>query len=829
MYKVARWLAGHKIAALENEVAQLASLRVTSTLDILAGWRAQRVLQERYGLAALAMFSCQLDLPLLQDGQTVAAKLNRLAVAITEVYDPRHHIAPDDAYYLADGPAASKRPDGTYEFQTKTHPGAVGKVNVRASVLERELYRMNRPLWQDYITARDTWPDMPRLFNDQAAALILYALALDGLFRKPLALAFALLVVDGLAKELTNLVKGMGWNGTLHGATLCEAETLRGRAVGTVDLGVESAARVDTSKLQTYEPDPQQLRRAIQLVLEHELQGERRQIAWEDVDSYWHRRLAYTANGAHHDHRYQLNAVPGIRNTRRSASEQMAVNPLHAWDGSCRYSASLKLEHGKSRALFSADTSSYYCFNHLLTPVERAWANRIVVLDPGRGGTIGIGARLDSGPKGVHTMLDYTDFNSQHSLQAQAMVIEETCKWVNYPDPLAQRLVRSFYQSYIRVGGKLRRVRGTLMSGHRATTYINSVLNRAYLLCAYPPMSSLYAIHVGDDVYLRTPDRATAAAIIAAAATAGIRINPVKQSVGEVTAEFLRCAYSGGEAHMYPARSISSLVSGNWVSEVKLTPESALQSFTRSAWAFENRTGCRGKAAILNVLFREACGLPRPIATELALGRVSVNGGPVRYGGQTVKVVRAVTHTRYAPKQGKWHYPGAYRDAIGPNGRRATNEYITHAMTAMDKAAVEVVGTVPVNSMLRTSYSKAIASSSGSGCPLPLERLRLRTETHHLRVLAPSYIEMMRRRKAHHNPVAGSFIATLLLPTMDRTQQDQFMRVTGVPEADIAEFTHTSTALPTLAMGVIGYAELEAVNVHREAIQPVYAKRRFYV
>ncbi len=37
------------------------------------------------------------------------------------------------------------------------------------------------------------------------------------------------------------------------------------------------------------------------------------------------------------------------------------------------------------------------------------------------------------------------------------------------------------------------------MSGHRATTFINTVLNEAYILCAVPKVEE-YRLHVGDDV-----------------------------------------------------------------------------------------------------------------------------------------------------------------------------------------------------------------------------------------------------------------------------------------------------------------------------------------
>ncbi len=102
-------------------------------------------------------------------------------------------------------------------------------------------------------------------------------------------------------------------------------------------------------------------------------------------------------------------------------------------------------------------------------------------------------------------MLDYDDFNSQHSLESIKLLFETVCEYVGYDADLSARVINSFDQSEVYVGGaKCGRLRGTLMSGHRGTTFINTILNEAYILCAYPRARNYYRLHVGDDVYIRT-------------------------------------------------------------------------------------------------------------------------------------------------------------------------------------------------------------------------------------------------------------------------------------------------------------------------------------
>ncbi len=76
-------------------------------------------------------------------------------------------------------------------------------------------------------------------------------------------------------------------------------------------------------------------------------------------------------------------------------------------------------------------------------------------------------------------MFDFKDFNSAHRLASQKTAIRTL--FAKLPDDWRCWLERSIDNIWIRnPDDTWGRVRGTLMSGHRMTSIINSILNAAY-------------------------------------------------------------------------------------------------------------------------------------------------------------------------------------------------------------------------------------------------------------------------------------------------------------------------------------------------------------
>nr|AED99798.1 RNA-dependent RNA polymerase [Trichomonas vaginalis virus 4] len=237
-----------------------------------------------------------------------------------------------------------------------------------------------------------------------------------------------------------------------------------------------------------------------------------------------------------------------------------------------------KLEHGKTRYIYNCDTVSYLYFDYILNYIESIWANSHVLLNPDALNAEKF-ATLEY-PK--YCMIDYTDFNSQHTLTSMKVVFEVLKEFLpSEMFPVLDWCITSFDNMTIRD----KKWRSTLPSGHRATTFINSVLNRAYLL---PYIGTIVSYHCGDDVLLcgdydyqnlitRLP----------------YELNPSKQSFGP-HAEFLRLHRHGEKVIGYPTRAISSLVSGNWLSTTSWNWQPSLLSVTNQI----NAIICRSQLSI---------------------------------------------------------------------------------------------------------------------------------------------------------------------------------------------------------------------------------------
>ncbi|BDN79612.1 putative RNA dependent RNA polymerase [Noggi virus] len=786
-------------------------------------WNQQDTLMSKYGFMAMCFYLAQVDLPCIQHRAALqTANLRLLAAALS---DPRLHLtvaALSDS--MQDNSCSTSPVRRPPIFKVKSHQGAIGKVNVPYRTMRACLGDFDPMLAQQAIYCERNYEALKILYDDQASAWLMMSVAFAGTHPKPFDLALNMVLLPAVAKQLTNLLKGLGANGTLIGANLCELDTLQGRGVGELSLANEVNSRCRRALLQCFEPNVSSLRQAIREVIDMELPVQHRAVQWEDVDHFWSRRVAHTSNGSHHDHRFKCTFMPHAQHTRRSAMEQVARNLITSWDGMSVYTPSVKLEHGKSRALFSSDTSCYYAFSHLLTTVERKWMGYKVVLDPGAGGTVGMVERVQSSKAPYYLMLDYSDFNSQHTIVAQKMVIEEVCNALGYDTILGERLVQSFDHMYIKqayVRGKatvLRHVAGTLMSGHRATSFINSVLNRAYLLVAAPEIRPMFALHVGDDTLIRVPDRVTAATIICKCTNAGLRMNPVKQSIGDVTFEFLRSATCGNCTYMYAARCVSSFISGNWTSMHKLQPDEAATTFARAAWTFDNRTGCNGKGRLLARAIAIVMRISLHDAVQIAGGTASVNNGPVRYAGDTYTTWRAVETPK--PQQ-EMHSLARVVPVVAQN---ATRDYMTKCETAYDQAARRIVNRSPLNSMLKASYAKALTSDSSVKLPLPVY------QKHQYR-MSVTEVQQLHGRDliAGYNPLNSSFEAMLLVPNMTDSEAALFCKATGLSREHVDAVRRAERRKPVLVLSPIGYADAAGYIPAMDYMCPLMGNHKYYI
>lgn len=593
-------------------------------------------------------------------------------------------------------------------FPFKYHPAATMKTNVRMSDLLRSLAS------QGILARFETmiYALAGRVSDDQACSAILYASGLAP-HLGPYAYEFASCCVlsPKNAKGLSTALKALGANSHPTGALLIEADTLQGRGVGSVDLLQEAKYRCDPSLVaaSVIDLDPELLRLAIDDILDEELKVDKVEIP--TPQEFWQRRWLWCVNGSHSrvlDRRGGLDTrsiFPGVdRVYRRMYAEAQSEEPLTSWDAQVSVSASEKLEHGKTRAIFACDTLSYFAFEHLLSPVEKAWRGVRVVLDPGTMGHLGVAnriARIQIG--GVHVMLDYDDFNSQHSTSSMKVLFQALTERIGYPPDLAGNILSSFDNMWLYCKGTLvGRAEGTLMSGHRATTFINSVLNAAYIrLSLGKEVYERYkAVHVGDDIYMNAPTHSDAALVLTRAQALGCRMNPAKQSVGTVGAEFLRMGIRPGGAVGYFARSVASAVSGNWVTEARQSPIDALKTAIANVRTLCNRSRSEAFPTLLAGPLSRLTRVPRRLVHALLDGSKAIEGAPIFHSDG---MIRTITEVPPPPEQMAERLPPDWP-------RHATNDYVVNCATAVEQFALKEAGRSVASAMLIASYNKALTS-----------------------------------------------------------------------------------------------------------------------
>jgi len=487
---------------------------------------------------------------------------------------------------------------------------------------------------------------------------------------------------------------------------------LGGRAVGALDLRQEASYRCDPALVaEQVLPATESLRLSIRHVISQELLT--KDVVFPTLEEFWDRRWAWCVNGSHsksNERQYGLHsptAFPGIdQHYRRMASEALEHEVISSWDGSTSVSSSEKLEHGKTRAIFACDTRSYFAFEHLFTPISKVWRNDRVLLDPGKGGHNGIVRRVQWMQRkgGVNLMLDFDDFNSHHSTRSMQIVVEELCQLTGYPEDLASTLIASFDKMTMTYQGvPIGHVEGTLMSGHRGTSILNTILNAAYIRESVGPamFDANPSLHAGDDVYASCSTLAEAASYIELCADYGCRMNPTKQSLGTVGAEFLRIAIGKHAAFGYFARAVSSFVSGNWSNLNPLQPDEALVNMISSCRSLINRSGWKGFGNFLAPAVRYRTGVKTKILAQLLDGRAVIEGSPCFSPHGIINPYTIVK----AP-------PSELANSLNPAWpKHATTAYLTKHASPLERHAIIQSSTNVRAAMLVSSYSRGLTGA----------------------------------------------------------------------------------------------------------------------
>lgn len=250
-----------------------------------------------------------------------------------------------------------------------------------------------------------------------------------------------------------------------------------------------------------------------------------------------------------------------------------------------------KYEITKPRAIYGADSMCYM----ILTYLTRLMEFRMSQVEGFQDGLTdleeldAINQRIKqvSQPGVYTTMVDYTDFNYQHTLACQSLMFEVMTQVMRekgmHPDMITagvwamraclnQQVKFPYSDIYLKV------IQG-MFSGIRTTNFMNTILNKAYFMVAdeYVRLTlkitpvDLYTIHKGDDVWITNKSLPYAIALFTTMQCSGLDFRPDKQLFGR-EGEFLRVRYWPGHAMGYVNRAIGTLTERPMQSQDMSTP-----------------------------------------------------------------------------------------------------------------------------------------------------------------------------------------------------------------------------------------------------------------
>lgn len=272
-------------------------------------------------------------------------------------------------------------------------------------------------------------------------------------------------------------------------------------------------------------------------------------------------KAAWFAANSHSDYEYWASREPGIY-----------------------ASTSTKYEWGKVRALYGCDVTSFLHADFAMSDCEDTLPGYFPV--GSRASESYVRDVISKFKDGVPFCYDFDDFNAQHSVSSMKQVI---AAWASvFGSKLTDEQLNSlrwtinsldFQRVRFNEIQKEVTISGTLMSGWRLTSFINSVLNRVYLVAATLPDNAIYALHNGDDVYATTPNVLAAVKVVGRAQQLGVRAQMAKMNIGTI-GEFLRidARSRNPTSAQYLARAVATATHGR----IEIAPANDMRELIRS-------------------------------------------------------------------------------------------------------------------------------------------------------------------------------------------------------------------------------------------------------
>lgn len=386
--------------------------------------------------------------------------------------------------------------------------------------------------------------------------------------------------MDGSAATLDQVCLLAGWELAI-GRSLNKSDWEDEKKKRTEDVVYLSSPLDQVQTRETNERYVAELLPVVETVLMPAVRPMKRKFSWaEHVEN----RQSWVSSGSTGGKRLKLSDGSVLRMNKHTYFESITKEEMCDWlksDPAIYATGSEKMEPGKKRAIYGSNPIDYSIHDYVVRRVEGMLCN-IEGLESGLVGVDYVTSMVrrlhavqEAGVEG--TMIDYTDFNYQHTLEAQSVVFAallKLYKFHNYHPDLVEACDwsrRSFMNQHVRFPelgtGYLKTTQG-MFSGVRPTNFINTVLNVSYFRLARDWVKAnlglepvgLLNIHQGDDVWITNGSRLWAVALFNAMEASGLQFQGSKQMFDKSRGEFLRVMYTKEGCKAYAARAVASFV-----------------------------------------------------------------------------------------------------------------------------------------------------------------------------------------------------------------------------------------------------------------------------
>jgi len=381
-----------------------------------------------------------------------------------------------------------------------------------------------------------------------------------------------------------------------------ELDVLVNRVTGEVDWKTEKKNR--TQPCLTKIPYKTVYETARKLFSKYDPDREKyRRLDWK---KYWGARWQWSASGSiHSQYAEDTEGLPKERELRNkfialNIAEDVPIEhylnrrpELHAW-------SSVKYEWGKQRAIYGSDMTSYVLTHFVFFNCEDTLPSDFPVGSKARPSYVSSRVRAVL-RRATPWCVDFEDFNSQHSNSSMVAVLNAYLD-VNHDrmseeqKKAAKWVVESVLNTRVTDNMGLKetyKAKGTLMSGWRLTTFVNSVLNYIYTREMLGKETAVRrSVHNGDDVLLGVTNFKLVTSAVGQARSLGIRLQRSKCAFGGI-AEFLRVDHVRGETGQYLTRNIATLMHSRIESKISLSVRDIVSSMESRFREFVQRGGSK--------------------------------------------------------------------------------------------------------------------------------------------------------------------------------------------------------------------------------------------